>query len=39
MSVVEMFNGNWYSDYSWSIKHIQCSGNIKNQLSATNLFM
>jgi len=27
--VVEMFNCNWCSDYSWSIKHIQCCGNIE----------
>jgi len=38
-SLVEMFNCNWYSDYSWSVKHIQCSANIENQISATNLFM
>jgi len=30
---------NWYSDYSWSVTHIQCRGNIENQFSATNLFM
>jgi len=37
--VVEMFKCNWYSDYSWTVKRIQCSGNVENQISATNLFM